>query len=79
MPRLGMAGYTMKPRRSRLGVCHYERLCVVNHNMKEVYTDVNAVVDEMKTKKHKDKKDKEATEDKIFSDYEKSVLENKDD
>ena len=46
--------------------------------MKEVHTDVNAVVDEMKTKKHQDKTDKEAEEDKIFSDCEKSVLENKD-
>ena len=68
----------MKPRRSRLGVSHYERLCMVNHNMKEVHTDVNAVVEEMKKKKLKDKREKEEAEDKIFGDYEDLVLVDKD-
>ena len=52
---------------------------MANHNMKEAHADVNVVVDETKKKKHKDERDKEAAEDKIFSDREKSVLENNND
>ena len=52
---------------------------MANCNVKEAHADVNVVVDEMKKKKRKDKTDKEAAEDKIFSDCEKSVLENNND
>ena len=51
---------------------------MVNHNMKEVHTDVNAVVEEMEKKKLKDKREKEEAEDKIFGDYEDLVLVDKD-
>ena len=47
--------------------------------MKEVCTDVKAVVDELKKKKNKDKLKKEATEDKAFGDYEDLALADNDD
>ncbi len=67
----------MQPRRFRLGVRHCERLCTVNHNMKEVCLCGDLVVAELNHKKKKDKRDEEKKEDNVFLEFEDLELDNK--